>query len=245
MVEIEGTERVVMNWPVDLKKRVREMAGDRGMTEFIIKATSIYLEEDASFIQLEQQLDENRHFTQLLADQLVLGGDSDERLQFLMELDFPDWISTQGWPEAYAERVRPHKEAREEILGGGPVVEVTRIVPPKERRDDHPVPVDPPTPSEVDSFVALAEQPLAEKKPAVVKKVKVARPPQIRAPLVEKPAVAKPAPAVGDDLFSRLKASGKLKVASDLPKPDPVVMKDLCPTCNEELIDGECWTCAS
>lgn len=32
------TERVTMLWPVDLKERVREVAGSRGMTEFTVAA---------------------------------------------------------------------------------------------------------------------------------------------------------------------------------------------------------------
>lgn len=56
-----------------------------------------------------------------------------------------------------------------------------------------------------------------------------------------------------DDLFAKLMAKTggdvdldslkkALKPASEIPKPEP---KDdtRCPTCGEELIDGECWTC--
>jgi hypothetical protein len=65
-----------------------------------------------------------------------------------------------------------------------------------------------------------------------------------------KPEIPAP-PGDRDDLFARVmaKTGGTLsdvpglKVASEIPKPPPVEQKDLCPTCGEERVDGECWTC--
>jgi len=41
----DGTERVVMVWPKDLKDKVRDRAGHRGITEFVTKAVETYLGE--------------------------------------------------------------------------------------------------------------------------------------------------------------------------------------------------------
>lgn len=194
-----------MNWPKPLKDQVREVAGNRGITEFCMHAVNVHLGNE-DLRQVQKDLDQARAFAQQLADQLVLGGSQEDRLQFLVELQVPDWILTHSWPPAYT-------ALREEMVAEAPdveaeepaVVEVSEIVPAK------PIePVETPT-------VGVSES----------------------------PTVDLPHDTQGDDLFARLKAAGKLKVASEIPQPEPVVQRDLCTTCSEELIDGECWTCAS
>lgn len=228
----DETARVVMNWPKELKEQVRAATGGErgGLTDFVLKAVNLHLGNDSDIQGLEVQLGEARHFTQQLADQLVLGGGPEERLQFLMELQFPDWIQTQGWPEAYAERVRPHQEARAEINAADPerpaegTITVTEVVPA--RPIDRSGETDEIGGEECSNEVLPGDEGLPY------------------ALGVEDPAkLDLPHDAQGDDLFSRLKAAGKLKVASDLPQPEPMVMRDICGTCGEEKIDGECWTC--
>lgn len=233
------TERVVMLWPKALKEQVRETAGKRGITEFTLKAVNVHLGIDADLEHSDRLLNETRHFAQQLADQLVLGGGTDERLQFLMELEFPTWVSTQGWPAAYAERVRPPVP----VAAPEPAqVTVSAVVPPKERPPGtagfstmaHPKPESLPTVTE-----EQAEQ-LAEIPPEEVPVFK---------PIEDLPHDTG---AGRDDLFAKVmaKTGGALAdvpgltVASAIPKPEPVVQKDLCPSCSQEMIDGECWTCA-
>lgn len=207
----EPTVRVVMNWPYSLKERIRTMAGDRGMTELITKAVLVFLGDDASITELEKVINETRYFAQQLADQLILGGSAEERREFMMEIQFPEWIQTQGWPEEFASRVRRSPQTS------------VKVVPKKPESEPKP-------------------EPKAE--PVATVRAKPAPAPASAPARTTAPARMATAP-IGDDLFSRLKASGHLMAASDLPQPEPMVMRDLCPTCSGELIDGECWTCVT
>lgn len=120
----EGSERVTQLWPKELKAKVRAAAGDRGMSEFTIEAVSIHLGVDQDLTATTKELNEVKHFAQQLADQVVLGIESpEERIQALMELEFPSWISTEGWPAVYAERVRPLPFHEEREKAGFPPVE--------------------------------------------------------------------------------------------------------------------------
>ena len=108
MPEEIPTERVTQIWPQELKNSVREKAGPGGLTEFTIEAVEQHLGVAQDLDALRKELGETRYFAQQMADQIVLGIESpEERLQTLMELEFPSWIDTSGWPETYAARVRP------------------------------------------------------------------------------------------------------------------------------------------
>lgn len=218
---MSDTQRVVMMWPTELKEKVREVAGKGGITEFTIKAVSVHLGVDGDLSEVEKQVNEVKYFAQQLADQLVLGGDREDRLQALMEVQFPDWIDTSGWPPAFADRVRP-----EEPVGVEPELEPEPAAEP-----------------EVPEVVQVAE--VVPPNPIPQELVEKEEEPELSAP--EAPVVS----GDRDDLFARVmaKTGGTLsdvpglKVASEIPKPPPVEQKDLCPACGEERVDGECWTC--
>lgn len=265
MADEEATERVTMVWPKDLKDEVRDKAGQRGMTDFIMEATRLHLGVSADLDATTTQLNEAKHLVQLLADRLVMGGEHDDRLQALMELELPAWIDTTGWPTPMAELVHP--EVPTAPLVGDPVT-VTHAPPktPPPAVDELPEPGE-------------AQPPVPDK-------------PEPSAPEVSTP-VDLPHDKQGprDDLFAKVmaKTGGKLadvpglKVAADVEPPaekapvdgpiEPLdgpsglsvddddqaaealeVMEEVveiatkagkaCPTCGDELIDGECWTCS-
>lgn len=138
----EETERVTMLWPKALKAQVKEAAGPRGtITDFAIAAVEQHLGQGPSLDDTARELNEARHQAQVFADKLVLGGDNDDRLQALMEVEFPDWIDTVGWPKAYADLVtrrRALEEPEPEVGGDEPYVDESRIVrvTPRDRRPD-------------------------------------------------------------------------------------------------------------
>lgn len=207
--EVEVTERVTQVWPKDLKDRVREKAGPRGITEFTLKGVEQLLETYDWQRGLERELNLTKHAVQQLADCLVMSSEKEDRLQALLEVEFPSWVDTTGWPQAFAERVRPElaeperEELKEEV-----------------KKRDH-----------VDGCSLDTDHSGA----CIIEEVEG-----------ESPPVNK------DDLYARImKRTGgemdpgfrDMKVASELPQPDPVVMQDLCPKCGEERVEGECWTC--
>lgn len=101
----EKHERVNMNWPPGLKDRIREHAGARGVTEFVVTACEVRLVDEDRVKTLEKEVDELRYLAQLLADRYVMGGDHEDREAFLMEVDLPSWMSTEGWPANLAKQV--------------------------------------------------------------------------------------------------------------------------------------------
>lgn len=248
MSEEETTERVTMVWPKTLKKQVRDKVGPRGLTEFALDAVAIHLQGGAETVKsLEIELNSTKHLVQLLADRIAMGGDSVERLSAMMELELPHWLDTTGWPNEYAKLVKP--ELVDEVI---PAWE--RAVSVGEVRDAEPEEPEVSTPVQIDeepdpAAVAegrrqheLARQRIAER---------TAPEPEVKA---DPWTPDLPHDKQSDDLFARLMAKtggnpefeglkDQLKPASEIPKPAPVVQRDLCPTCNEELVDGECWTC--
>jgi len=102
--EVE-TERVNMNWPTGLKERVRELVGTRGLTGFVVEAVETRLSGEDRVKSLEKEVDELRYLAQLLADRYVMGGDHEDREAFLMELELPTWLRTDGWPTNLARQV--------------------------------------------------------------------------------------------------------------------------------------------
>lgn len=228
-----------MLWPTELKDKVRETAGKRGITEFTIKAVGIHLGVDEDLTLVEKELNEVKHFAQRLADMAVMGGTAEERLQALMEVEFPSWVDTTGWPAPAAERVRPEPlepkvdlslEVPTGLLPGDPIAVSKPETPPPAVEPE-------PEPGEVTT-------PVPEPSPNI----------EVQAP-VQAP-VSSPIPVDRDDLFAKVmaKTGGKLAdvpgltVASAVEVPEkPPVDPDssaLCPTCKEELVDGECWTCS-
>lgn len=220
------TERVVMLWPKELKDKVREVAGKRGITEFTVDAVSIHLGVSGDLGSTNKELNEVKYFAQQLADQLVLGVESpEERLQALMEIEFPSWIDTSGWPPNFAARVHPEPVAIPEPE-------------PDWISDESPL-----TPEEkVEKFEAL-EKP--DPQPEV----------EVVATESDREMVAEPSrddlfARVMAKAGGKLDDVPGLKLASQVEKPapreeEPVVVDSAprCATCGEELVDGECWTC--
>lgn len=230
-----------MVWPKGLKDQIKSAAGDRTITEFVIEAVNIHLGQVGSRDRLAVQLGETEYFAQLLADRLVMGGSDSDRLQALMEVDFPSWIVTDGWPEAAAKLVRQHPLTPEPPVdaqeGGGE--EVTPDDAVTQQTAEGAVP---------DGSTRTPDE-WPERQPT----------PPLR---VEEPDEAPwritESKSPREDLFARVK--GKLDdvpglvPASKLPVPpkppveppvEPVVdTSGLCPDCKDELIDGVCWTCS-
>lgn len=128
----EETERVNMVWPKSVKERVRDKVGNRGLTEFVLEAVDLHLVGDtAERLQLAgKETNELKWLVQQLADRVAMGGDSDVRLQGLMELELPSWIETAGWPKEAADRVRPDLAPKVKPEPDGTVV-VSEVVPAK------------------------------------------------------------------------------------------------------------------
>lgn len=106
MTEEKKHDRVNMNWPLGLKERVSEHVGARGLTEFVVGAVETRLVDEDRVKTLEKEVDELRYLAQLLADRYVMGGDHENRETFLMEVDLPSWIRTEGWPTDLAKQVQ-------------------------------------------------------------------------------------------------------------------------------------------
>lgn len=267
----EKTSRVVQLWPTELKDKANEVAGKGKLTELTIEAVEIHLGLSGDLDARTKELNEVKYFAQQLADQLVLGVQSpEERLQALMEVEFPEWVDTTGWPANFADRVRPEPLVATdaevlEVAGQNAerwsgaldkLAEAEKV----EERVEAPVVQ---TPVQVEAIRDLATAATSEKAKVLIE---AAADVQVES---EDEFFAK---KVGrDDLFAKImdKTGGKLddvpglKLASDLPTPAPkdeatpaedeatpeevatpeVPVAHRCPACGDELIDGECWTC--
>lgn len=240
------TERVVQLWPRELKEQVKEVAGKRGLTEVTIKAVKIHLGVDADLTAVEKELNEVKFFAQQMADQVVLGIESPEqRLQALMELEFPSWIDTSGWPKSFADRVRPDVPEQVQVNVSNHDLS-QRTGNPQVNESSVAQEVMIPPPELVDPIITnITSIPLPEE--AESPKAKV---------LLEVAAGEKGRPSK-DDLFARVMAKtggnltdiSGLKLASEIPVPpereetEVVTPEGVCPTCGEAKVDGECWTC--
>lgn len=239
MEEEEETARVSMYWPKDLKDAVREKGGPRNITEFTIEAVRIHLEKDPDIAELHEQLNQAKYTVQLLADRLVMGGEHSDRMQALLEVELPDYLDTTGWPPAFAERVRPVPSMKPVTIHEDAEAFVAHL--DKIARDDDPI-----DPAEIEPEVKVVET-IPAQASAMMEKA-------------ESPRTKELLDAVSsggeDDFFSKIMSktgqdlSGVpgLKPASALKQPEakpvPTPVENLCPKCGEELIDGECWTCA-
>lgn len=240
--ETETLERVSMQWPAELKAQVRERVGARGLTEFVIEAVETHLAGGSSREQAQaeaQEINELKWLAQQLADRAAMGGSNEERRSSLMELELPEWLSTAGWPVDIANLVRPAplKECPNHpryMLTDGEECRQCKL----ERE---------------------AQEAEAEAGPA----------PVAPEPEVERARVSGDDHLMRVMEMARKKgvdvASIDLKPASAIPQPDPKpptdeeaqeaieVMEEvvtiattpdgICPSCQGELVDGECWTC--
>lgn len=101
------TERVTMVWPKSLKAAVRDKVGPRGLTDFAVAAVERHLTDADPIAASSEEVGELRHLCQLLADRLAMGGTDEDRREALMELELSDWLETTGWPTEMAKLVRP------------------------------------------------------------------------------------------------------------------------------------------
>lgn len=221
----EPTDRVTMLWPSALKEKVRDRAGHRGLTSFTVEAVVNHLMVADRQKQLEKELSETKYLAQLLADRIAMGGDYQDRHEALMEVDLPHWIDTQGWPDEYAELVKP-----ELVEVAEPVTPVPATPTPVfQSADSRPVP-EPPLPhdagGESDDLFAKIRAKAAEKG-VDIDGMGLKRASDIPAqPEPELPTEALP------------------KLARGVRAPTQVAPPlDACPKCGEELVAGECWTC--
>lgn len=230
---MSDTTRVNMIWPKELKERVNEANGPRGLTEFTLEAVDMHLKGGADELQrLEKELNQTKHLTQLLADRIVMGGSNVDRLEAFMELELPAWLDTSGWPSEMAKRVpvEPEVEIPPAVIDTpGPVdVEESMDTPTDWINDPETTPEE-----KVEKFEELKPEPTTgpsgEELPDDFFEKKMG----------------------GTDLFAKVMAKtggdplmNELKPASEIPKPEAKPQVDLCPTCGEELVMGECWTCS-
>ena len=105
----ETVDRLTMAWPKGLKQQVREKNGPRGLTEFVVEAVELHLKGGAgdTIKSQEKEVNELKWLVQLLADRIVMGGSDQDRREALMEVEFPSWVDTNGWPSEWARLVKP------------------------------------------------------------------------------------------------------------------------------------------
>lgn len=116
MSEDKKVDRVNMNWPLGLKDQVVALTGPRGVTKFVVEAVETRLTGEDRVKNLQKEVDELRYFTQLVLDRYVMGGDHENRESFLMELDLPAWLRSDGWPSELAKLI-PRKDPVAEPVG--------------------------------------------------------------------------------------------------------------------------------
>jgi hypothetical protein len=244
----DETERVTMVWPKALKDQVRDKAGQGGMTEWVMEAARIHLGVSGDLDATTVELNQAKHLVQLLADRLVMGGEHDDRLQALMEVELPEWIDVTGWPAPMAALVKPEAPTAPAI--GDPVT-VTEVVPaktpppavesvPESGEAPSEVPVQTPVDLPHDKQSGDRDDLFAK----VMKKTggKLEGVPGLKvASEVEPPP--EPAPVDGpiEPLPEDVEAEKALEVIEEVVE---IATSTKCPECGDELIDGECWTCA-
>jgi hypothetical protein len=217
-----------MVWPKSLKERVRDQVGSRGLTEFVLEAVEAHLDEGAraAIQQAGKEVNQLKWLVQQLADRVAMGGDSDKRLSGLMELELPEWIETKGWPRDMAQRVRPEPVQLEPAPDPDKVVVAEKVERPK--------PVEPaPEPKKVSADDLLSKvMAKAQQKGVALADIGLKPASEIERPKFERPSTTEDSPI-------------------DVPMPSTPVAQEMttdspaekCPTCDQELIDGECWTC--
>lgn len=248
----DGTERVAMLWPTELKERVREKVGQRGLTKFALEAVEAKLGtfdaqlavEDAK-AEVEKELAQVRDLAQHLADAIATSGPGFNGFEVLWEIGLPPWMDTKGWPEHTANLVR------------GLDAVVARPAPKDEAAEQpkQPTPQEQPQP-EPSSIPDPSHEPksVPENKPQE----------QVQTPVQEKPSEPEPA-APRNDLFAKVMAKAQerglapedldpallatMKPASEIqssgPKsePDSEPPAATCASCGSPLVNGECWEC--
>lgn len=198
---MSDTTRVTMLWPQELKDRVRDEVGARGLTEFTVAAVQEKFEGFDRERALQADLARTQMLCQLLADLYAIGGEerADGLRRVKAEGGLPSWISTAGWPD-----------------------ELKALV-----EKDHVPPAAPTKPPEVGEKVEVVEVKQASEPAAPAEAPKVTEP-EAEKP---KPAPLPHDMGAADDLFAKLQGMAKLEgIDPGLIKPASQIDKPQGPT---------------
>lgn len=102
--------RVAMEWPKELKESVREKVGPRGLTEFVLDAVNVRLNDGAA-LDSKAEVREAREVAQKLAS-LVMSDSVDKTLT-LTSMHRPGWLDTSSWP--IVDETKPEPVAPEPV----------------------------------------------------------------------------------------------------------------------------------
>lgn len=234
-----------MIWPADLKARVIERTGGvrGGLTEFTLEAVELHLKGEGAVRDLELELNETKLLAQLLADRIVMGGTQADRLEALMEVEFPAWMDTSGWPSEFAKRVpieEIDRNARaygyEVGKGAEPadVVQVTEGNPFVPQPDPEPAEKPKPEPTDEDVDRSRVEE---GKRKAAEARARISAKTEAPAPETEPVPSGLKSTDRKDDLFARIAAKsgdddmaavlGKVTTASEISAPGPKPVEEL------------------
>ena len=246
--------RVSMLWPTELKAKVQEEVGSRGLTEFTLTAVQAAFDGGLADRDLQRQIGEARFVAQVFADAFATRGSRsfEEMIQEVyVEIgDLPAWIESTGWPT-------PNVRQNQNLA----------TAPKSDPQDSHTAPTTAPT--------AKQEEPEEQPEPVApvtevpAKKVDEVTPeltPEDRARVDESKS----------GLLSRiLDRTGDtspfqdMKVATEIPKPAPKEAEEepveepveeesveesadadfdlgeekVCPKCGDHMLGGICWSC--
>lgn len=222
------TVRTVMMLPADVKEKVKSVAGNRGMTEYVTSAIIEKLEgkpveqpkpkkKDSDEVKaLNKELGEARFLAQQLADTIVRFGDYENPISILQEIGLPDWIETVGWP-----------------------ADLAQLVPIPEPLADGSAPEAIPQPSlGVEQTLLPSASPSPETADAAAHDARFATKSDFLADILKK----------GEGLG--------LVRASEIQPPEPkapeveaseesgvVAEASVCPKCKNPMVGDECWEC--
>lgn len=248
--EVETT-RVTMVWPKDLKERVREKVGARGLTNFALEAVERHLEDADPISEAGEEVGELRHLCQLLADRVAMGGDDEMRREALMELSgLPEWFEVTGWPTEMAALVRPAQVVEPEK----PAPENSEVQTPVQISEEAPAAAEG---ERDDLFAKVARRTGIDLEPDLKDKLKAAS--ELEKPeahhnhawertdgilcctcgaWIDEGDPEYPQGIVRDEGWT---PAVQLTVEEN---PPPIASEPACPKCGDELVGGECWTCA-
>lgn len=239
-------ERVHMVLPEGMKERIRK-AGRGTLTAFITEACEERLTGLGSLRELEREVDHLRYLVQALADRYAVGGDKEDREAFLMEVDLPSWVVTEGWPRHLARQVlkedetgrRPKPSAKPVLIDrGGKAAEEERTpTPPAFTTTQEPVQAQPPAGSKgADLFERVSQ--VASEKGLDLSASGLRPASEIPKPARQLDPEPEPEPTVSDLLGED---------EEDDSSADEVELSQAgkCGNCGAELVGNECWTCWS
>jgi hypothetical protein len=186
-----------------------------------------------------------------------MGGDDDDRRQALMEVELPEWLVTTGWPTEMANLVRPPAPTASPVAPENPDVQT-----PVQISDEEPATAE----GERDDLFARIAKRTGQPVDPGFKDLQRAS--DLDAP--EKPKdhhnhawertdgilcctcgawIDDGDPAHPNGIVRDEDWTPAVVLTTQL-NPEPTVVtvvpasEPLCPKCQDELVGGECWTCA-